>query len=104
MKWYLVTRAEFSRERDGEVEGAIQHFRSSAYRHLSSDEFNMHFLNEALQKLFVSKEKFIMKKFQLMYITNQKKYSPVSYPPTKKIESSSEKYTSSKCINNAQVV
>lgn len=39
-----------------------------------------------------------------MYITNKKNYSPDSYPPTKIIESSSENNTSSKCINNAQVV
>lgn len=61
LKWYLVTRVEFSRERDGEVERAIPHFRSITYRHLSSDEFNMHFLNEAFQKMFASKEEFIMK-------------------------------------------
>lgn len=61
LKWYLVTRVEFTRERDGEIEMALPHFRSRTYQHLSSEEFNMHSLNESFQKMFTSKEEFIMK-------------------------------------------
>lgn len=61
LKWYLVTRVEFTRERDGQIEKASPHFRSITYSHLSSEEFNRHSLNEAFQKMFTSKEEFIMK-------------------------------------------
>lgn len=61
LKWYLVTRAEFIREREGQIEKAMPHFRSTTYRHLSTEEFNMHHLHEAFQKMFTSKEEFIMR-------------------------------------------
>lgn len=61
LKWYLVTRVEFTREKEGKVEKALPHFRSITYRHLTSEEFNIHFLNESFQKMFTAKEEFIMK-------------------------------------------
>lgn len=61
LKWYLVTRVEFTREREGQVEKALPHFRTIVYRHLTSEEFNFHNINESFQKMFTSKEEFIMK-------------------------------------------
>lgn len=61
LKWYLVTRLEFKREREGQLEKAIPHFRSLTYRHFTLDVFSNHFLNEAFQKMFESEEEFIMK-------------------------------------------
>jgi hypothetical protein len=61
LKWYIVTQVEFNREKEGVIEKALPHFRSQTYRHLSAEEFNMHTLNEAFQKMFTSKEEFIMK-------------------------------------------
>jgi hypothetical protein len=61
LKWYLVTRVEFNREREGQIDEARPHFRSITYRHLSTDDFDMHHLHEAFQKMFASKEEFIMK-------------------------------------------
>lgn len=61
LKWYLTTRVEFTRERDGEIEKVIPHFRSITYRHLSSEGFEFQHLNEAFQKMFSAKEEFIMK-------------------------------------------
>jgi hypothetical protein len=61
IKWYLVTRLEFSREKEGILETAKPHFRSITYAHLSAEDFNVHNLNEAFQKMFASKEEFIMK-------------------------------------------
>lgn len=47
--------------KEGKVEKALPHFRSITYRHLTSEEFNIHFLNESFQKMFTAKEEFIMK-------------------------------------------
>lgn len=61
IKWYLMTRVEFSREKEGVYETAKPHFRSLTYAHLFAEDFNIHHLNEAFQKMFTSKEEFIMK-------------------------------------------
>ena len=61
IKWYLMTRVEFSREKEGVLETSKPHFRSITYAHLSAEEFSLHNLNEAFQKMFASKEEFIMK-------------------------------------------
>jgi hypothetical protein len=61
IKWYLMTRVEFSREKEGVLETAKPHFRSFTYTHLSAEEFSLHNLNEAFQKMFTSKEEYIMK-------------------------------------------
>lgn len=47
--------------KEGKVEKALPHFRSITYRHLTSEEFNIHFLNESFQKMFTAKKEFIMK-------------------------------------------
>lgn len=61
IKWYMITRVEFSREKEGVLETAKPHFRSNTYAHLSAEDFSLHNLNEAFQKMFASKEQFIMK-------------------------------------------
>lgn len=61
IKWYLMTRVEFSREKEGVQETAKPHFRSITYAHLFAEDFNVHNLNQAFQKMFTSKEEFIMK-------------------------------------------
>lgn len=61
IKWYLMTRVEFSREKEGVQETVKPHFRSITYAHLFAEEFNVHNLNQAFQKMFTSKEEFIMK-------------------------------------------
>ncbi|KAK3106169.1 hypothetical protein FSP39_014172 [Pinctada imbricata] len=61
IKWYLNARVQFTREKDGKIETVVPHFRSLTYPHLSSEIFNNHDLHEAFQKIFTSKEEFIMK-------------------------------------------
>lgn len=57
IKSYLMTRVEFLREKEGVLETAKPNFRSITYAHLSAEDFN---LNDAFQKMFASKEEFIM--------------------------------------------
>lgn len=64
-----MTRVEFSREKAGVHKTAQPHFRSISYAHLFAEDFNKHHLNEAFQKMFTSKEKFIMKVFsKVLYV------------------------------------
>ena len=60
IKWYIVAQVELTREnREGEMQTVQPFFRSVTYSLLTADTFEIHDLNEALQKLVIGLEKYI---------------------------------------------
>ena len=60
IKWYIVAQVELTREdREGEIQTVQPFFRSTTYSLLTADTFEIHDLNEALQKLVIGLEKYI---------------------------------------------
>ena len=60
IKWYIVAQVELTREdREGEIRTVQPFFRSTTYSLLTADTFEIHDLNEALQKLVIGIEKYI---------------------------------------------
>ena len=60
IKWYLVSQVELTREnQNGEIQTAEPYFRSLTYTFLTKEDFEMHDLNHALQKIVIGLEKYI---------------------------------------------
>ena len=60
IKWYFVSQVELTREdREGEIRTVEPYFRSVTYTFLSKEEYEVHDVNEALQKMVIGLEKYI---------------------------------------------
>ena len=60
VKWYLVSEVELTREdREREIRTVEPYFRSVTYTLLSENDYDVHDLNEALQKMVIGLEKYI---------------------------------------------
>ncbi|XP_052779407.1 uncharacterized protein LOC128216784 [Mya arenaria] len=59
IKWNLCVQVEMQRDDGSDIVVTAPYFRSRTYRTLSADDIDEHDLNEAMQKMFESLEKFI---------------------------------------------
>lgn len=59
IKWNLCVQVEMQRDDGQDVATATPYFRSRTYFSLTVDDFNEHNLNEAMQKMYASLEKFM---------------------------------------------
>ena len=60
IKWYLVSQVELTREDpEGENRTVEPYFRSTTYIFFSENDYEVHDVNQALQKMVIGLEKYI---------------------------------------------